>query len=132
MLLWGGVIVLGAWLAAYHQRKDFADYPPSEQIDSFTPTRVKLMLALDGGTQTFEATASDGSYVVTVAREARPPVLVELCTVRVQTVLGPAVAETAALQRSLQRALASRQLSPDSEGAARALHGLLARRVAAR
>ncbi len=132
MLLWSSVIVLGAWLAAYQHRKDFADFSPSQQIDEFTPTRVVHHLLLDGGTQIFEATAPDGSYVVRRRHDATTPVLVELCTAQVQTTLDPTAPETAALLRSLERALASGQLSPNSEGAVRALRGLLARGAAAR
>jgi hypothetical protein len=132
VLLWSGVIVLGAWLAAYSQRRDFADFSRSEQIDGFTPTRVIQLLALDGGTQTFEATASDGSYLVTLPHDASTPILAELCTLPVRIVLDPAAPETAALQRSLLRACASGQLSLDSDGAARALQKLLARGAVAR
>jgi hypothetical protein len=132
VLLWSSVIVLGAWLAAYQHRKDFADYSPSEQIDQFTPTRLVHHLLLDGGTQIFEATAVDGSYVVRMRHDATTPVLVELCTAPAGTALDPTAPETAALQRSLERALASGQLSADSDGVARALQKLLARGVAAR
>lgn len=132
VLLWSGVIVLGAWLAAYQHRKDFADYSPSEQIDQFTPTRVSEQFVLDGGTRVFEATALDGSYVVTLPRDTTTPVLVELCTVRVRTPLTPSAPETAALRRSLQRALTGGQLSLDAEGAARALREPLSRGAAAR
>jgi hypothetical protein len=132
VVLWGGVIVLGAWLAAFHGRQDFADYTPSEQIDRFTPIQIRQHLLLDGGTQVFEASARDGSYVVRRAHDAATPLLVELCTVRVHAVLDPAAPETAALQRSLRRALASGELSPQSDGAARALQELLSQGVAAR
>lgn len=129
VLLWTGVIVLGAWLAAYHDRRDRADYAPSDRIDRFTPTNVVEHLVLDGGTRIFEATARDGSYVVTLPHDTTVPLLVELCTARVRTELVPRAPETAALQRSLQRALASGELGPDSEGSAQALRDLLTRGV---
>jgi hypothetical protein len=127
IVLWIAVIVAGAWLAAQSGRKNLDELSVVGLLDGFTPERFRTEMILDGGTTVIDASASDGSYVLRFPQGSEACVLVETGGRFVNQTLQGNAPETAALRRSLGRALAGGHLMEDEERTVRRLQERLPR-----
>lgn len=118
-VLWTAVLAGGAWLAASHGRKEYADMTPVEILDGFTPTQVRAVgwTSLQGaGEWVFvHASARDGSFTMRVRKSAWDPAkidgqevwLEEVGPLTVQEPVVPGSDLSRAIQRNLRRAIAT-------------------------
>lgn len=116
-VLWTAVLAAGAWLAASHGRKEYAELTPVELLDGFTPTQVRAVTRAswsgNGGKVYIEASAKGGSYTMRVEKAAwhrgklaeQEIWLEEVGPITVQAPVKPGSELFRAIQRSLQRAL---------------------------
>ena len=116
-VLWTAVLACGAWLAASHGRKEYADLTPVEILDGFTPTLVRTSTTTsingDGDTVWVKASAKDGSYTMQLKRIAWNPAKIaeeeiwlgEVGPISVREPVKPGSDLSRAIQRNLRRAI---------------------------